>query len=525
VWRQAYAWSCSTGVKRDNQRNIDARGETKPGASRGGRLPLPAILLGLALVAIAIGALLLLTSRQSVSSQGGLSPTEALVTYTTETGNGGTEAVADAPLLVEVRFPRRSQSDEDALSVVLLELVDEQGVPAQFGGETPKPLDMKSAVDLTLWSYDGSVPSKPGTYHPRFTLKRLFGNLKPETLEVSSAILRVTAEPGTPVRSGYVYNKDEDLWILSPDASKRRRLTFLGLKSDDQYAAAPAWSPDGKRIAFTYLPKVASNEVPSTEIWSMAPDGTGMARLVAHGPDEALSAPYWSSDGTYLYFTVEVMASASANPETPQPMMGSSSWRIDRVEVATGTRTEWVRNALSPSTGGPGGDVVYLEEVPGAESSEAATEHRLVRAKPDGSERTVLLDNAPAFTVVGPRLSPDGKWVAYASVVNTSGSLTLSQARSFDFFRWLLFEPEVAEAHGLPWDLFMVPASGGGKPVRLTTLGDDEPHAVWVDSSTMTFMGVSGLFTLKIDAEGKPVGIPTKLGEGTRHAVLSWYSP
>jgi hypothetical protein len=486
------------------------------------------MLVGFLLVAIVVGVTVVVTApRQAAPAQGTLAPTQAIVEYTTERGKGGTEAIADSPLAVEARFPRRSQSDEDALSVVLMELVDEQDVPAQFGGETPKPLDMKSAIDLTIWSYEGSVPSKPGTYHPRFTLKRLFGNLKPETVDVPSATLKVTAEADAPVRSGYVYNKDADLWILSPDASKRRRLTFLGLKSDDQYADAPAWSPDGKRIAFTYLPRVASSEVPSTEIWAMGPDGTGMAQLVAHGPDEALSAPYWSSDGKYVYFTVEVIDSGAGTPETPQTMMGSSTWRIDRVDVATGLRTEWARDALNPSTGGPGGDVIYLEEVPmtGSDAAQAATGHRLVRAKPDGTGRTVLIDNAPAFTVVGPRLSPDGNWVAFASVVNNSGNPTRSQARSFDFFRWLLFEPEVAEAHGLPWDLFMVPASGGGKPVRLTMLGDDEPHAVWVDNATLTFMGVSGLFTLKIDAAGNPVGTPTQLGEGTRHAVLTWHAP
>lgn len=478
----------------------------------------------LALVLIAIGVAVALTATNQ-PVQGVPGATQATVEYITEQEQGATEGVADSPLHMEAHFPRSSEAADEALSVVLVEFVDEKGVAAQYNGETPKPVGMRSTIDLAVWTYDGSLPSLPGVYHPRFTLRKLFGSSIPEIVELSGATLRVNAESGAPLRSGYVYNDASDLWLLSSDASRRRRLTFLSLKGTDQYADAPAWSPDGTRIAFTYLPEVARSESPLTDIWVVNPDRSGMMQLVAHGPGEALSAPYWSSDGRYVYFTVETLEADPATPEATQPVLGGSTWRIDRLEVATGARSEWAKSARMPTTGGPDGDVVYLEVAAGGVGGTGASSetHRLVRADQDGGGRVVLLDNIRAFTVVGPRLSPDGKWVIYASTVNTSSG-SRSQSRSFDFFKWLLFEPEVAEAHGLPWDLFMV-STGGGTPVRLTTLGDDEPHAVWLDNSTIGFVGVKGLFTLKIDAAGKPVGDLVRLGDGSLHAGLTWHGP
>jgi hypothetical protein len=512
-------------VKSGNPRNPS--GENVKRAASNNRLPLlAALLVCLALIGIAIGVAVALTAQnQPVPNSPGA--TQASVEYITEQGAGAAEGVADSPLHVEAHFPRPSESPDEALSVVLIELVDEKGIPAQYNGETPKPVKMSSTIDLAVWTYDGSLPSLPGVYHPRFTLRKVFGSSIAEIVELSGAPLKVNAESGAPLRSGYVYNDASDLWLLSSDASRRRRLTFLSLKGTNQYADAPSWSPDGTRIAFTYLPEVARTEAPATDIWVVNSDRTGMKQLVAHGAGEALSAPYWSSDGKYLYFTVEILYPDSATPEATQPVLGGSTWRIDRVEVATGARSEWTKSARMPATGGPDDDVVYLEIVAaGAESSGGANSetHRLVRANRDGGGRVVLVDNIPAFSVIAPRLSPDGKWVVYASTVPVGGGSNGSQSRPFDFFKWLLFEPEVAEAHGLPWDLFMV-STGGGAPVRLTTLGDDEPHAVWLDSSTITFVGVKGFFTLKIDAAGKPIGDLARLGDGSLHAGLTWHGP
>jgi hypothetical protein len=87
-----------------------------------------------------------------------------------------------------------------------------------------------------------------------------------------------------------------------------------------------------------------------------------------------------------------------------------------------------------------------------------------------------------------------------------------------------MLEPETAQAHGVPWELYIVSAAGG-TPSQLTNLADDQPFPVWHDSTTLSFMGIKGLYTLSIDAEGKPAGLIQKVGEGVQHGRLTWHGP
>ena len=56
----------------------------------------------------------------------------------------------------------------------------------------------------------------------------------------------------------------------------------------------PAWSPDGKRIAFT------SNRDGNYEIYVMNADGTGLRNVTQHPGQDNYAA--WSPDGKHLAF-------------------------------------------------------------------------------------------------------------------------------------------------------------------------------------------------------------------------------
>ena len=60
---------------------------------------------------------------------------------------------------------------------------------------------------------------------------------------------------------------------------------------EDQYRKrSPAWSPDGKTIAF------ATDRAGKYEIWGIAPDGSNLRPLAIS--DRALLDPFWSPDGS-----------------------------------------------------------------------------------------------------------------------------------------------------------------------------------------------------------------------------------
>lgn len=76
-----------------------------------------------------------------------------------------------------------------------------------------------------------------------------------------------------------------EIYVIDADGSNLRRLTH-----DRGDAAQPAWSPDGKRIAFTY-----AQEGPY-EIYVINADGSNRQKLIQG------AMPAWSPDGTRIAF-------------------------------------------------------------------------------------------------------------------------------------------------------------------------------------------------------------------------------
>jgi hypothetical protein len=443
---------------------------------------------------------------------GGFQSDSIQVEFTTEAGKGATEGAVNSPLLVVVRMPASSGSGSDFIASVGLALLDEAGNPAVFGDKAVPVLPMRPTLEPQVWEYGGSLPSVAGTYRLRLEWHRPQGERKLDTLDLPDQRLVVTPETGPPLASGYVFNADGDLWIMSPGGDRQRRLTFLASPTD--YVEHPAWSPDGKLIAFSYLTGTAATQLPKTSIWTVAADGKGPRPLVEHGDNESLYHPQWSPDGKYLYFTAEDL-STDSNGLLRQPK------RIDRLELATGVRSPWLPAAAMPAPTGSGGELVYLEQVPNPEGP--VVQQRISIADPDRGSQSVLVGESDFFDLYAPRTSPDRRWVVFAGVgmttVNGDG-----HPDGFDPLAWLTFRPRPASAHNFPWELYLVPASGG-RPSRLTSLSEDQPHPIWLDAHTLSFIGVKGLHTLSIDGAGQPVGEPRRLADGVQHSTLTWHGP
>jgi len=101
---------------------------------------------------------------------------------------------------------------------------------------------------------------------------------------------------------------DDDVFVMDADGGDLQQLTP---EQDGQMSGQPTWSPDGREIAFLRGRSVQSG-VPSRfgDLFVMSADG-GDLRQIARGP---ANAPAWSPDGREIAFARgENLSSQSAN--------------------------------------------------------------------------------------------------------------------------------------------------------------------------------------------------------------------
>lgn len=84
---------------------------------------------------------------------------------------------------------------------------------------------------------------------------------------------------------------NEEIYVVDADGRNLRRLTTN--PGEDR---EPAWSPDGQRIVFT------SDRSGTLNLWTMKTDGSDQRRLSAYRLGKA-AIPAWSPDGRWIAFT------------------------------------------------------------------------------------------------------------------------------------------------------------------------------------------------------------------------------
>jgi dipeptidyl aminopeptidase/acylaminoacyl peptidase len=284
----------------------------------------------------------------------------------------------------------------------------------------------------------------------------------------------------------------------------------------------PTFSPDGKSVAFAYAPprprvqpgRPIVEQLLHSDIMVVEADGSNPRAVAAHdGPGAILETPAWSHDGKSIYFSYYA-------PTYRGDELVDEKLEVRRKEIgASAPATTVVKNGSNPELSRDGKWLVYVgEDVNEGQSLR-------VMAAGGGDDRTLVRADRFA-SVLAPRFAPDGVTIAFSAADASllPGAPTPPPAAQpkalapLDALRDLL-GPASAEAHGLPWEIWTIPVSGGA-PKQLTKIAEDTPYAAWSSNgSRLLVYGAGGLYM--VDAGS---GQAKTLSSDGAHGGMDWRS-
>jgi Tol biopolymer transport system component len=225
----------------------------------------------------------------------------------------------------------------------------------------------------------------------------------------------------------------EDLFVARTDGREYRRLT-----DDVARDRAPAWSPDGRRLAFY------SDRSGGYQLWTIRPDGSGLEQI-ADVP--GTNFPVWSPDGARIAFSgvtarglfIVDSAGKATKPAGAEPAMETGnqfwpySWSRDGASLAgvairpdgviahlvvyaTASRTY----SIVPDSSGSNWQVpVWL---PDGRRLIVREDRGVAIVRVDTGERTLLIPVRGYAIGRSVGVTRDGKWITYTETA-TEGDI------------------------------------------------------------------------------------------------------
>jgi Tol biopolymer transport system component len=203
------------------------------------------------------------------------------------------------------------------------------------------------------WSPDGSLIA----FRTNLGDNTRFGDIyvmKPD----GSGLRQVTNDPlgkGQPTWSPdskqIAYDAFAYIDAIDVDGTNHRRLVANG--SEARGACCPAWSRNGRKIAYVF-----SNADQGGRLWVMNADGSGKRRIAVPRAGTGYSFPTWSPDSKRIAFTFEV------DPKPPN--YGSSTGFIGMIRADGRGRISRIkagRAPWAPDWSRTGRKIVYADDL------------------------------------------------------------------------------------------------------------------------------------------------------------------
>ncbi|NNF26971.1 MAG: hypothetical protein HKN73_07125, partial [Gemmatimonadetes bacterium] len=306
--------------------------------------------------------------------------------------------------------------------------------------------------------------------------------------------LRFTTDEGTwisldvsPDGESIVFDLLGDLYTIPIGGGQATRLT-----SGTPWDGMPRWSPDGGTIAFI------SDRDGGDNLWLVSPDGTDLRKLTSE-VDNTLSSPAWSPDGSYL-----VVRRFGPYPTAENYLTNVPLWMY---HVGGGSGTQIYpsdASAKSTNTGAafaPDGKTLYLSTHGGGYTGENLGSYQVVEFDlVDGTERRLT---AGAGGGLRPVVSPDGRWLVYATRVGPRTALRIRDLETHED-DWLVPEVQRDDQEGYaPNDVF-------------------PGYAFTPDSRSVVFYGGGKIQRVDVrsrDVAPVPFSVDVEIGMAARHFI------
>lgn len=293
-----------------------------------------------------------------------------------------------------------------------------------------------------------------------------------------------------PIEGQIVFISENKLMSIAADGNTPKELLVLqpGMGVTD-----PAWSPDGKTLAYTFAypnPDTARPWLQQGKICGLD-RASGKGRMLAQTVDtiSVLEDPSWTPDGVALLVT-------------------QHSYQFDQNNALLGETISGVRYVLGQTSG-----AVVIKDGRSPAMSPDGTRIAFIQIDPQtyvmtlmatdgqGQNPTKLFVPTNIYTTIqDPLWAPDGSRLTFTmsdDETQSNGGGVQADTRSlFD----ILLGVEVAEAHGVPANIWLLNLSDS-QPKRLTPQGLDDPRIAWSpDGRSLAFTtGTSGVTVLDVD--------------------------